>query len=74
MEGSDYCEVHQSVRDGYIDPEAGMSKDDVLKSTWGSPDERNVTEYDGFTAEQWIYYDKGYIYFDDGVVYAIHEL
>lgn len=51
-----------------------MSKDDVLKSTWGSPDERNVTEYDGFTAEQWIYYDKGYIYFDDGVVYAIHEL
>ena len=74
MEGSKYCETHQAIRDGNIDPEVGMSKDDVLKSTWGSPDERNVTEYDGFTAEQWIYYDIGYIYFDDGIVYAIHDL
>ncbi len=48
MEGSDYCETHQAIRDGNIDPEIGMSKDDVPKSTWGSPDRRNVNEHDGF--------------------------
>lgn len=73
MEGSDYCETHQAIRDGNIDPEIGMSKDDVLKSTWGSPDRRNVNEHDGFTVEQWIYDDKGNIYFTDGIVDAIQK-
>ena len=73
MEGSDYCKEHKAVRDGNIDPEIGMSYEQVLKSTWGTPDRKNVTEYEWGIEAQWVYEDKGYIYFEDGEVVAIDE-
>jgi hypothetical protein len=54
-------------------PEIGMTKDEVLDSKWGRPDDINKTITEYGTSEQWVYDDKGYIYFDDGVVTAIQE-
>lgn len=52
-------------------PEIGMSKSDVLDGLWGKPDEKNISEYEFGTHEQWVYRGKGYVYFEDGVVTSI---
>lgn len=54
------------------EPKIGMTKDEVLKSTWGNPKKRNITETKNGTHEQWVY-DKGYIYFDNGLVSTIQR-
>lgn len=53
-------------------PAIGMTEDEVLASTWGSPTKRNKTTTDAHIREQWVY-DDGYIYFTDGVVTSIQE-
>lgn len=56
-----------------LDPEIGMTKNEVLESTWGEPDDVNVDEYEWGTEEQWVYDAKGYIYFENGIVNAIQH-
>ena len=55
-----------------VEPYIGMSKKDVLSSTWGKSSGVNKYKYAWGTEEQWVY-DKGYIYIKDGKVYSISE-
>ena len=54
-------------------PAIGMTKDEVLNSSWGSPDKKNIDEYEWGTEEQWVYGGRGYIYFEDDIVTAIQH-
>lgn len=54
-------------------PEVGMSEEEVLKSTWGTPNKRNKDTYSWGSEEQWVYNKKGYIYFRNGKVTSISE-
>lgn len=48
---------HEGVR-------VGMTKDDVLKSSWGRPEHVNRSIYSWGTTEQWVYSSGNYLYFD----------
>jgi hypothetical protein len=50
----------------------GMSKDDVLASSWGKPRKINSSHYAWGTHEQWVY-DGGYLYFENGVLTSIQN-
>lgn len=49
------------------EPTIGMTKSEVLDTTWGTPDDRNITETEYGDVEQWIYNDLGWVYFTDGI-------
>jgi hypothetical protein len=53
----------------------GMSKEDVLASSWGKPDHINTTTNAYGTSEQWVYgrYHNGYLYFRDGILTSIQN-
>ena len=55
------------------EPRVGMTKEEVLNSTWGSPSKKNITEYSWGTKEQWVYSNYRYIYFENGIVTAIQK-
>ncbi len=60
------------------EPELGMTQEEVLKSTWGEPVKKNITESvaaDGVKhiSEQWVYSDDKYLYFDDGILITIQR-
>lgn len=55
------------------DPMIGMSDEEVLDSTWGSPKKKNKTTTAYGTWEQWVYDNSRYIYLDNGIVTAIQE-
>ena len=58
---------------GQYDPEIGMSADDVLSSSWGKPEKKNVSESKNSKSEQWVYSNNRYIYLEDGVVTSIQR-
>lgn len=55
------------------EPAIGMTEAEVIGGAWGSPDKRNIDEYEWGTEEQWVYDDKGYVYFEDGIVTAVQH-
>lgn len=69
---------YEKVSDNTIVPEVakipciGMTQEQVLSSTWGSPKKKNKTTTASGVTEQWVY-DYGYIYFTNGYVTAIQE-
>ena len=50
----------------------GMTKQEVLESSWGKPQSINSTHTAAGTHEQWVY-SGGYLYFDNGVLTAIQN-
>ena len=54
-------------------PAVGMTKEEVLKTKWGAPDNKNITNFTWGTNEQWVYDYKGYVYFEDGIVTAVTQ-
>lgn len=56
-----------------LEPKIGMTKSEVLNSTWGSPKKKNITENSYGTHEQWVYSGNRYIYFDNGIVTSISK-
>lgn len=54
-------------------PQIGMTADEVLASTWGSPEKVNKTTTINGVHEQWVYKNGRYVYLDDGIVTAIQE-
>jgi hypothetical protein len=50
----------------------GMSRDDVMASSWGRPNEVHRTTTATGTHEQWVY-GGGYLYFDNGVLTAVQN-
>lgn len=51
----------------------GMTKEDVLASSWGKPNEINRTINQYGTREQWCYGNGNYLYFDDGILTSIQN-
>lgn len=49
----------------------GMSEDEVLMSSWGAPESKNVTTSTFGTREQWVYGVGNYLYFRDGILVSI---
>lgn len=52
-------------------PKIGMTKNQVTKTSWGTPDKKNIDTYSWGTKEQWVYRSKGYVYFENGVVTSV---
>lgn len=51
----------------------GMTKQQVLASSWGPPDDVNTTITAAGTHEQWVYGVGRYLYFDHGVLTVIQK-
>lgn len=51
----------------------GMTKQDVLDSSWGKPNYINKTTTKYGVHEQWVYGGGNYLYFDDGILTAIQD-
>ena len=49
----------------------GMSKQDVLDSSWGEPTKINKSVYSWGTTEQWVYPNYNYLYFENGRLTSI---
>jgi hypothetical protein len=51
----------------------GMTKDEVLMSSWGKPSSINTTSTRNGKHEQWVYdrYHNGYLYFDNDVLTTV---
>lgn len=49
----------------------GMTKDDVLLSSWGAPSNINKTVNAYGTSEQWVYDNYNYLYFENGILTSI---
>lgn len=66
-----YSDSSSDSEEDYSDlkwePTIGMTKSEVLETTWGTPDDRKITETEYGDVEQWIYNDLGWIYFTNGV-------
>lgn len=54
-------------------PKIGMTKNEVLNSTWGKPEDINKTTTKYGIREQWCYSGYKYIYFEDGIVTSIQD-
>lgn len=74
-EGSDDVESQQNSYEEEIklEPEIGMTSEEVLNSTWGRPKDINRTRTEYGTHEQWVYNIGKYIYLDDGIVTTIQD-
>lgn len=51
----------------------GMSKADVLASSWGRPERVNTTTNVYGTREQWVYGSRNYLYFENDVLVSIQN-
>lgn len=51
----------------------GMTRDDVLASSWGKPQRVNTTINARGTREQWVYGGRNYLYFENGVLTTIQN-
>ncbi|MGE8036476.1 hypothetical protein [Lysinibacillus sp. NPDC093692] len=52
----------------------GMTKEQVLDTNWGEPDDINRTITASHQSEQWVYSDYGkYLYFEDGILVTIQD-
>ncbi|WHY64669.1 hypothetical protein [Neobacillus sp. SuZ13] len=51
----------------------GMTKDMVLKSSWGEPQKINKTTTSYGTKEQWVYGNGNYFYFENGILTTIQN-
>jgi hypothetical protein len=49
----------------------GMSKEEVLMSSWGRPESINTSAYTFGTREQWVYGNGHYLYFQNDVLSSI---
>lgn len=49
----------------------GMSKQDVLDSSWGKPTKINKSVYSWGTTEQWVYPNYNHLYFENGKLTSI---
>jgi hypothetical protein len=51
----------------------GMTKDAVLKSSWGKPQKINTTTNSYGTREQWVYGNRNYLYFENDILVSIQN-
>ena len=68
---AEYQRQKQAQESQKKEPSIGMTEEEVLNSTWGSPKKKNISENEYGTFEQWVYDDGRYVYVDNGVVTSI---
>lgn len=51
----------------------GMTREDVLASSWGKPESISRTQYKWGLHEQWVYGNRNYLYFKDGILETIQN-
>lgn len=51
----------------------GMTREEVLQSSWGRPRKVNTTTTARGISEQWVYSSGNYLYFRDGVLVTIQN-
>lgn len=51
----------------------GMTKEDVLASSWGRPESVNTTVTAHGTHEQWVYGGNNFLYFDNGILSTVQK-
>lgn len=56
-----------------IEPQIGMTQDEVIKTKWGRPNHINQTITVNGTDEQWVYDGYKYLYFEDGILTTIQK-
>lgn len=54
-------------------PQVGMTKDEVINTKWGRPEDINRTVTSYGTSEQWVYPDYRYVYLEDGIVTGVQD-
>lgn len=54
-------------------PKLGMTEDEAMNTTWGTPKKKNTTTNKYGTSEQWVFYGNRYLYLDDGIVTSIQD-
>lgn len=65
---------HEDAMSAELEPYIGMPKEQLENSTWGKPNDINITEIEGgHVYEQWCYTGGRYVYVDDGYVSAIQK-
>lgn len=55
------------------EPQIGMTKDEVIDSTWGKPNDINKTTTKYGTHEQWVYSGNRYLYFDGNELTSMQD-
>ncbi len=63
-------EKKERRREGFM---IGMTKEEVLQSSWGKPNDINKTITEYATSEQWVYDNSNYLYFEDGILTTIQN-
>lgn len=66
------AEVAEKARKKSEGVSIGMTKEEVLASSWGRPQSINTTTYSFGVHEQWVY-GGGYLYFENGILTAIQN-
>ncbi|MGS2778744.1 hypothetical protein ACVBAX_15360 [Robertmurraya sp. GLU-23] len=51
----------------------GMTREQVLSSSWGNPQSINTTTSSYGSREQWVYGNGNYLYFEDGILVTIQN-
>jgi len=51
----------------------GMTREQVVGSSWGKPQQVNTTTGRYGTREQWVYSSRNYLYFEDGILTSIQN-
>lgn len=51
----------------------GMTREEVLASSWGKPQRVNTTTTAYRVREQWVYGDNNYLYFENGILTSIQN-
>jgi hypothetical protein len=53
-------------------PSVGMTKKEVLESSWGRPKGMSRSNYGSYSTEQWDYGNGDYLSFSNGILVGVH--
>ncbi|WP_211147016.1 hypothetical protein [Paenibacillus dokdonensis] len=67
------AEEAKAVQDIPSNVSIGMTKEEVLASTWGKPKDINKTTTANYVSEQWVYSGYRYLYFENGILTTIQN-
>lgn len=65
--------TNPTINYSLMKPQIGMTAAEVVKTSWGRPNDINRTTTASNIHEQWVYYGGRYVYLDNGIVTTIQE-
>jgi hypothetical protein len=60
-------------RQSHPSPKIGMTESEALDTSWGTPENKNVTTTGRHRSEQWVFPSYGYLYIEDGFLTTIQR-